>query len=206
MKQSLASVFALAVGTFASIIPYHDSVQLTHEPTLKPRKACENTPKSRHCWGEYSLDTNYYEVTPDTGRTAEYWLSAEEGPCAPDGYNRTCMTFNGTIPGPTIIANWGDKINVHVTNRMVNNGTAIHWHGVRQLNSLLADGVPGVTQCPIAPGESMTYEFRATQYGSSWYHSHFSLQYSEGLFGGMIINGPANGDYDEDLGTLLLQD
>jgi len=116
------------------------------------------------------------------------------------------MTFNGTIPGPTIIANWGDKIKVHVTNRMVNNGTAIHWHGVRQLNSLLADGVPGVTQCPIAPGESMTYEFRATQYGSSWYHSHFSLQYSEGLFGGMIINGPANGDYDEDLGTLLLQD
>jgi len=162
MKQSLASVFALAVGTFASIIPYHDSVQLTHEPTLKPRKACENTPKSRHCWGEYSLDTNYYEVTPDTGRTAEYWLLAEEGLCAPDGYNRTCMAFNGTIPGPTIIANWGDKIKVHVTNRMVNNGTAIHWHGVRQLNSLLADGVPGVTQCPIAPGESMIYEFRAT--------------------------------------------
>ncbi|KAK0612001.1 multicopper oxidase-domain-containing protein [Immersiella caudata] len=206
MKQSLASVLALAAGTFASIIPYHNSVRVVHEPTLKPRQACENTPTSRQCWGEYSLDTNYYEVTPDTGRTVEYWLSAEEHPCAPDGYSRTCMTFNGTIPGPTIIANWGDNIKIHVTNNMVSNGTAIHWHGVHQRNTVLADGVPGVTQCPIAPGQSMTYEFRATQYGSSWYHSHFSLQYSEGLFGGMIFHGPATDNYDEDLGTLLLQD
>jgi len=206
MKQSLTSVLALAAGAFASIIPHHDSVQLIHEPTLKPRQACENTPTSRECWGEYSLDTNYYEDIPDTGRTVEYWLTAQEGPCSPDGYLRTCMTFNGTIPGPTIIADWGDNVKIHVSNNMASNGTAVHWHGVRQLDSLLADGVPGVTQCPIAPGESMTYEFRATQYGSSWYHSHFSLQYAEGLFGGMIFNGPANGNYDEDLGTLLLQD
>ncbi|KAK7748709.1 hypothetical protein SLS53_000731 [Cytospora paraplurivora] len=77
---------------------------------------------------------------------------------------------------------------------------------MRQLNTSDQDGVPGVTQCPIAPGESLTYSFRATQYGSSWYHSHFSLQYAEGLFGPLILNGPATADYDEDLGLLFLSD
>lgn len=200
MKQSLASVLALAAGSYASAIPS------SHEMSLAPRQGCENGPKSRNCWGQYSIDTNWYETVPDTGHIAEYWLSAVEGPCAPDGYNRTCMTFNGTIPGPTIIANWGDTVKVHVTNNMKSNGTAIHWHGLHMRENVLADGVPGVTQCPIAPGESMTYEFKASQYGSSWYHSHFSLQYSEGLFGGIIFNGPATANYDEDLGTLLLQD
>ena len=52
----------------------------------------------------------------------------------------------------------------------------------------------------------LTYNFRVTQYGSTWYHSHFSLQYAEGLFGPMILNGPATADYDEDLGSLFLQD
>ncbi|KAK3370939.1 multicopper oxidase-domain-containing protein [Lasiosphaeria ovina] len=175
-------------------------------PLSSPRQACENTPTSRNCWGDFSIDTNYYDVVPDTGRTVEYWLSVQQGPCTPDGYQRTCMTFNGTVPGPTIIADWGDTLVIHVTNNMVNNGTAIHWHGLRQLSSFVNDGVPGATQCPIAPGQSLTYRFRVSQYGSTWYHSHFSLQYSEGLFGGMIFNGPATANYDEDLGTLFLQD
>lgn len=51
---------------------------------------------------------------------------------------------------------------------MTTNGTSIHWHGLRQLDSSHMDGVPGVSQCPIAPGASMTYEFRVTQYGSTW--------------------------------------
>lgn len=66
--------------------------------------------------------------------------------------------------------------------------------------------MPGVTQCPIAPGETMTYKFRATQYGSSWYHSHFSLQLAEGLQGPIVIHGPATANYDEDLGPLFLTD
>ncbi|KAM7189733.1 laccase-2 [Rhypophila sp. PSN 637] len=191
------------------LLPKHSSnLHLSPLPdrNLRPRQSCENTPTSRNCWGDFSIDTNYYDVTPNTGRTVEYWLSVQQGPCAPDGVQRTCMTFNGTIPGPTLFADWGDTIVIHVTNNMETNGTAIHWHGLRQSSSVLYDGVPGVTQCPIAPGTSLTYRFRVTQYGSTWYHSHFSLQYSEGLFGGMIFNGPATADYDEDLGVLFLQD
>lgn len=66
--------------------------------------------------------------------------------------------------------------------------------------------MPGVTQCPIAPGDTLTYKFQATQYGTTWYHSHFSLQYADGLFGPLIINGPATADYDEDLGVMFLGD
>lgn len=68
------------------------------------------------------------------------------------------------------------------------------------------DGVPGVSQCPIAPGDTLTYKFQATQYGTTWYHSHLTLQYGDGLQGPLIINGPATADYDEDLGLLFLQD
>jgi FtsP/CotA-like multicopper oxidase with cupredoxin domain len=68
------------------------------------------------------------------------------------------------------------------------------------------DGVPSVTQCPIAPGSSYTYAWKATQYGSSWYHSHFYVQAWDGVFGGIQINGSATANYDEDLGTLTLSD
>ena len=101
---------------------------------------------------------------------------------------------------------WGDKLVIHVTNNMISNATTVHWHGVRMLNNTGMDGVPGVSQCPISPGESYTYRFRATQYGTTWYHSHFSLQYAEGLWGPLVIKGPATANYDEDLGTLVLQD
>jgi FtsP/CotA-like multicopper oxidase with cupredoxin domain len=202
MRQSLLSLIATFAGSLALSIPHRP------DALLQPRQsACENTATSRNCWGEYNTDTNYYDVTPDTGGPAkEFWLSVVAAPCAPDGYSRTCMTFNGTVPGPTIIADWGDEVIIHVTNNMVDNGTSIHWHGLRMLNNAVNDGVPGVSQCGIAPGQTMTYRFRVTQYGSTWYHSHFSLQYAEGLFGGMILRGPATDNYDEDLGVLFLQD
>lgn len=116
------------------------------------------------------------------------------------------LVFNGTSPGPTIEANWGDWVVVHVKNDIPHNGTAVHWHGIRMLNNNENDGVPGVTQCGIAPGDTMTYKFRAQQYGTSWYHSHFSYQAVDGLSGPIIIHGPATANYDEHLGALFLTD
>ncbi|KAI0470081.1 Cupredoxin [Xylariaceae sp. FL0804] len=170
------------------------------------RDSCEHTPTSRDCWGNYSIDTDYYLETPDTGVTREYWLSAESTTLAPDGYERTVLVMNGSLPGPTIEADWGDELVIHVTNNMVENGTAIHWHGIRQLDTNPSDGVPGITQCPTAPGETTTYRFRATQYGTSWYHSHFSLQLADGLIGPIVIHGPSTADYDVDVGPVLIQD
>jgi len=68
------------------------------------------------------------------------------------------------------------------------------------------DGVPAVQQCPIAPGKTYTYRFLADLYGTSWYHSHYSQQYTVGINGAMIIHGPKNYDYDIDLGPIILQD
>lgn len=65
---------------------------------------------------------------------------------------------------------------------------------------------PWHVECPIAPGDSLTYKFQATQHGSAWYHSHHTTQYGDGLLGPLIINGPATADYDEDLGLLFLSD
>jgi FtsP/CotA-like multicopper oxidase with cupredoxin domain len=68
------------------------------------------------------------------------------------------------------------------------------------------DGVNGVTQCPIAPNDTFTYEFRALQYGSSWYHSHYSLQYADGLAGPITIFGPSSAHYDEAKDPILITD
>jgi hypothetical protein len=191
----------------ATLIPAAVLGTVLPEPSLESRQGCSHSATSRGCWGDgFDINTNFYLEAPNTGVTREYWLSAEKADCAPDGLNRTCMTFNGTVPGPLLTADWGDTLTVHITNNLGDNGTAIHWHGIRQLNSSEMDGVPGVTQCPIAPGDTMTYSFRLEQYGSTWYHSHFTLQYAEGLFGPLVINGPASADYDDDLGTLFLSD
>ena len=89
---------------------------------------------------------------------------------------------------------------------MEDNGTSVHWHGLRQLNTNSMDGTNGVTECPLAPGQSRLYTFQATQHGTFWYHSHYSAQYSEGIFGAIIINGPATANYDVDLGSVTLND
>jgi FtsP/CotA-like multicopper oxidase with cupredoxin domain len=68
------------------------------------------------------------------------------------------------------------------------------------------DGVSGITQCPIAPGESFTYRWRASTYGSSWWHGHHALQYGGGLWGPMVIYGPSHVDYDIDMGPITLSD
>jgi FtsP/CotA-like multicopper oxidase with cupredoxin domain len=68
------------------------------------------------------------------------------------------------------------------------------------------DGVNGITECPIAPGTSKTFTFKATEYGTSWYHSHYSFQPGEGLVGHIKINGPTSANYDVDGGFISLTD
>ncbi|KAH8882067.1 putative extracellular dihydrogeodin oxidase/laccase [Thozetella sp. PMI_491] len=191
----------LAVGSLATLITARP-----HDPAFSLSKRCTNSADDRSCWGDYDVSTNYYDESPDTGVTREYWFDITNTTAAPDGIEKIILAINGTVPGPTIYADWGDTIVVHVTNSLENNGTGIHFHGIRQNYTNQNDGVPSVTQCPIAPGDSYTYTWKATQYGSSWYHSHFYVQAWDGVFGGIQINGPATADYDEDLGVLFLND
>ncbi|KAK6858378.1 Laccase [Apiospora arundinis] len=174
-----------------------------------PRSACEgNTPDTRSSWCDFDINTDYVNVVPDTGVTREYYLDLTEVEVAPDGISRFAMAINGTIPGPTLTADWGDTVVVHLTNSLKTstNGTSLHFHGIRQNHTNDNDGVASITQCPSPPGTTFTYKWRATQYGSTWYHSHFALQAWQGVFGGIIINGPATANYDKDMGLLFLND
>ncbi|KAF5121798.1 Oxidoreductase OpS5 [Metarhizium anisopliae] len=173
-----------------------------------PSPCSGNTPANRSAWCSHSIKTDYTREVPDTGVTREYWLDIVDIIAAPDGVSRPAMAANGTIPGPTLFADWGDTVIVHVKNSLhtSKNGTSIHFHGIRQLFNNQNDGVVSMTQCPIPVNDTITYTWRAMQYGSTWYHSHFGLQAWEGVFGGIVINGPATANYDEDLGPLFLND
>ncbi|KAF2875606.1 Cupredoxin [Massariosphaeria phaeospora] len=144
---------------------------------------------------------------PDTGVTRTYDLRVAYQTIAPDGVIRNGLTFNGQFPGPLIEANWGDWILFKITNDLTDEGTTIHAHGLLQKETSWYDGVPAVDQCPITPnGGKFEMLFRADRYGTSWYHSHYSAQYSGGAHGPMVIYGPRHVEYDIDLGPVQLED
>jgi FtsP/CotA-like multicopper oxidase with cupredoxin domain len=104
-----------------------------------------------------------------------------------DGTTITAYTYNGTVPGPMIRVTEGDQVRVIVKNELPE-ATTVHWHGVEVPNAM--DGVPGVTQEPIEPGETFIYEFTAKPAGTFMYHSHFEgdVQVSAGLYAPFIID------------------
>ncbi|PFH60220.1 hypothetical protein XA68_11285 [Ophiocordyceps unilateralis] len=159
-------------------------------------------------WSTLNLNTNYYRDHPRTGVIRSYDFTVSRNFIAPDGYQQETLLVNGAFPGPRIEANWGDTIQVTVRNNITGpeEGVALHWHGFLQHGKPWEDGVPAVTQCPIAPGKSFTYQFEAELYGSTWYHSHYSSQYAAGLVGPITIYGPRQRSYDVDLGPVMLSD
>lgn len=103
------------------------------------------------------------------------------------GIQLPAWTFNGIAPGPTLHVQQGDLVIVNVVNHL-SFGITIHWHGIDVPNS--ADGVAGVTQDAIKPGQTYVYRFLANEPGTYWYHSH-QLSYAEtvgGLFGTIIVD------------------
>jgi len=96
-------------------------------------------------------------------------------------------TFNRMVPGPTIRVSEGDRVRIVVTNNLPEETTA-HWHGLEVPNAM--DGVPHISQDPIQPGESFSYEFEAKPSGTHLYHSHFNALHQEehGLYGMFIVD------------------
>jgi hypothetical protein len=121
-------------------------------------------------WGGITTtNANPYKSCPLTGATRSYDFTIAKCNIRPDGVEtKKAVCVNGQFPGPLIEANYGDMIRVKVTNKVHDEGTSMHWHGFLQMGMNQMDGVPGVTQCPIAPNDTMTYEFRAELYGSAW--------------------------------------
>ena len=145
------------------------------------------------------------------GDTKVFRLSCQvvEWEFAP-GKTVEAWTYNGAVPGPEIRVTEGDKIRVHVTNENLTQSTSIHWHGVMVPNAM--DGVPFLTQPPIKPGETFTYEFpiRDGNAGSHMYHSHHNSaeQVTKGLLGAFIIEprDPASRPAFDREYTMILND
>ena len=97
--------------------------------------------------------------------------------------------YNGTTPGPVIRVKQGEKVKIRLINKL-DQPTSIHWHGVRIDNAM--DGVAGLTQEPVKPGESFDYEFIARDAGTYWYHTHNRAweQLARGLYGMLIVEEP----------------
>jgi hypothetical protein len=179
-----------------------------HQATQTPvsDNGC-NTPDTRSSWcNGLSIHSDRDTSAPDTGDVCEYDFTIGSVQWDFEGDKRPALAVNGQIPGPAIVCNWGDTVKITVHNALTDNATTIHWHGIRQIGTNDQDGVPGVTECGLAPGDSRVYEFKASSYGTSWYHSHFITQFADGVQGPIIIKGPTSANYDVDLGTVLISD
>ncbi len=122
----------------------------------------------------------------------------------PTGPQTAVWGYNGRVPGPEIRVRQGDRVRIIVDNAL-REATTVHWHGLRVPNAM--DGVPHLTQKPIAPGERFVYEFEAVDAGTFWYHPHQRSfeQVGRGLYGPLIIEEAEPLPVDREL-TWLLDD
>ena len=105
------------------------------------------------------------------------------------GYSREFLSINRQLPSPMICVCEGDTIvvDVYVGLLASSDSATIHWHGMWQQNTPHMDGTPYVSQCPIPPEQSFTYEFEAFPPGTYWYHSHLGIQRFDGMAGPLIV-------------------
>ncbi len=126
-------------------------------------------PKDEEPDERFALTAEKSEVELSSGETIEAW------------------TFDGKTPGPELRVERGDLVEIKLTNKDIEDGATLHWHGVDVPNA--EDGVAGLTQNAVMPGESHTYRFVAEDAGTYWYHSHqvSSEQVKKGLFGSFVV-------------------
>ncbi len=115
-----------------------------------------------------------------------------------------CWGYNGRAPGPVIEAVEGDRVRILVTNKLPEH-TSVHWHGIFLPNGM--DGVGGLTQPQIQPGETWAYEFELRQHGTFMYHPHADemVQMAAGMMGMFIVHPkePVRPSVDRDFVIML---
>jgi FtsP/CotA-like multicopper oxidase with cupredoxin domain len=155
--------------------------------------ACGGSPQVREFAGSYPAEAARTGVTRDFALTA-----APASVALFDGRPLQVWAYNGQVPGPVLRVRLGDTVRATFTNRLPQ-PTTIHWHGVRVPNAM--DGVPGVTQPPVQPGETFVYEFTPKDAGTFWFHPHLrsSEQIERGLFGVLIVDDVEPRPYTQDV-------
>ena len=136
-----------------------------------------------------------------TGKEINLTAKVSNQEIAP-GKTLPVWTYNNSVPGPEIRVKQGDTVKINLKNELPE-PVSIHWHGVPVPNNM--DGIPGVTQNAVQPGESFTYEFKAVVPGTYWYHSHQDSvnQLDRGLYGAFIVEGTNEAKVDRDYALIL---
>lgn len=123
-------------------------------------------------------------------------------PVIPDQPETNVWAYNGSLPGPVLRLKQNDRLRAVLKNNLTQD-TTIHWHGIRLPNAM--DGVPGLTQPPVQPGASFTYDFACQDAGTFWYHPHAGTpeQLGRGLYGLLIVEEPNPPPVDRDVAWVL---
>ncbi|MBU4464968.1 MAG: multicopper oxidase domain-containing protein, partial [Actinobacteria bacterium] len=137
-----------------------------------------------------------------TGRVTTVDLTAAPTTLDLAGTSAATWAFGG-IPAPVIRLTAGDTLKATVRNQL-DADTSVHWHGLALRNDM--DGVPPVTQAPIAPGGQFAYEFVTPHPGTYWFHPHVGPQLDHGLYGALIIDDPDEKVTWDDEWVLILDD
>ena len=125
------------------------------------------------------------KVVPKTiSKTVRYDLFVRDTMVTFGGKSKHAIAVNGQIPMPTLTFTEGDTAEIYVHNKL-KTSTSLHWHGIFLPNK--EDGVPYLTQMPIAPGTTHKYTFPIIQNGTHWYHSHSGMQEQIGMYGALIL-------------------
>ncbi len=161
-----------------------------------PLPTWAKTPTNRGMIDEYGVNS----ISPQS----LYNLDIGYSPFTIDGRVGRATAVNGTVPAPILRLKEGDKVNLNVTNSLMDTEhSSIHWHGLIVPNRM--DGVPGMTFNGIQPGETYEYEFELQQAGTYWYHSHSRFQEQTGTYGPIVIDPktPDPFSYDRDYVVML---
>lgn len=132
----------------------------------------------------FEADQNADKISFE-GRTVRYDLYVTDTTVNYTGKDRQALAINGQIPAPTLFFTEGDTAEIYLHNKLKNDETSLHWHGVILPNP--QDGVPYLTTKRIGPGETHLYKFKVAQNGTYWYHSHRGLQEQIGLYGALVF-------------------
>lgn len=179
------------------------SLSLLGSIALSGCEKAETLKKSNRNIGVNGRD---YSIAQPQGPARELTIEARSSVLELTSNHRVeAWTYGDKLPGSEIRVREGERLRISVRNGLPID-TSVHWHGIPQRGSNNMDGVPGVTQQPIRPGESFVYDFIAEPAGSFIYHSHSGLQLERGLYAPLIIEAKQEMlEYDREY-TLMLDD
>ncbi|MEO6119140.1 MAG: multicopper oxidase domain-containing protein [Terriglobales bacterium] len=199
-RQFLQRAFGVSAGMIAASPALLHAQHEQHSPQAAPRavpKATTGTLPSVQ-----TPDVPHLPFKLDNGVKVFHLIAEPVKQTIFPGRTLDVWGYNGSAPGPTIQVNQGDRVRVIVDNHLPE-ATSMHWHGFEI--PVKEDGMPYISQPPIAPGGRYVYEFTLRQNGTFFYHSHNSMQQMMGMIGMFIMHPPRAfaPKVDRDFGFIL---